>query len=1095
MFSVIGRQIEKTPWLIVIIVVIITLILSSFTTGLEFKTDFEDFTPDDPLVKANLRLNDYFGQNQQTMIILAESENEQSVLDPKSIRDLHSFQKELLENKYVINTGSFTNLIDSICFLEFFDSIENCTDTQITTSIQDLLGFEEKNFLKILNTNDPNEIFDNDGKKSVDIKNCQIIKDQENFIFEIEVYDLAKVESELVAEPSLVNITEWYIHFENELNQLLPFQMKYRICVRMNTFTEVQRFEWKFGRGILRNLRNYIEISRSPEITIENNYESFLGIYLSDYETELYIPLESDELTFDILTNKITIKISRNELGSFGIAPSFESFELPAKLTNFSVGSRYYQIQESFYQTTKRFEKIQNSLIMSFFSSLDFKNFSSQNDGDLDFSFLDNDSFDFQREWIDIDIAPNIGTSSNTLEIFPSFFDELQDSALSFISKEYQDTGNSYSTIILAGIKNVGNYRQYTDQTREILNSIDTIDENISSFTFNATGAGVLSVEIDEVTGDANQIIGPSIFIIIIAVLFISFRKPSYVLITIIALLISAIWLFGTMALLQIPFNVIAVAIFPIVLGLGVDYSVHLFHNYKTEIMKGRTPGHAMRKSIEEIGTAMFLAMTTTVIAFISFLSAKIPPVRDFGLILALGVIYTFITAITFSAPVRYIADRHGLKVIKKSKSPITITNIMKNTSRIVISHKKKIFIVMVLISFIMAIGATRIDTGFDFDHFVPENTPSKAIDEKIAEKFPFSSQDQEYILIEGEIATKECLEGIAKTHQNFEDDAYLSKNIDGTVKARSIYTIISEAVENNQTLKGMFNIDEKTSLPTTDEDIKALLNYLMLSEDYSGSLSSVLHKNGSNYDATVIRVYIDSLLETKEGSVTEELKQLKQELNEDVEQYGNATAIATGGLIATLTITDSLTVSQATSTAISVVLAAFVVILVYKNPVLGLIAMIPVGVSIIWILGTMFYIGYTLNILTITVTSITIGIGIDYAIHATQRFRYTADRTGDFVTSVCETISQTGGALLIAALTTTLGFGILVFAPIPPQQQFGLILAVTIIYSFLTSIFLLPIILYMWGKRQKKRKGFIISPKQYEFSDEDLDYYSCEEE
>jgi predicted RND superfamily exporter protein len=1094
MFSVIGRQIEKTPWMIVITVVIITLILSSFTAGLEFKTDFEDFTPDDPLVKANLRLGEYFGQNQQTMIIRAASENNQSILDPKSIRDLNEFQKKLLENKYVINTGSFTNLIDLICFLEFFNSIENCSDAQIATSIQDLLEFEEENFLKLFDTDDSNEIVDVNGKKSVDVKNCQVIKDQDNFIFEIEVYDLSNVESELSAESSLVNITEWYINFENELNQLFPFQIGYRICARMTTFTEVEHFEWKFGLGILRNLKNYIEISKSPKISIENNIEPFLGLYLSEYETEVYIPLDSTNLTFDISENKITIKISRVELGNFGIAPTFESYELPAKLTNFSVGSRYYQIQESFYQTTKRFETIQNSLIMSFLSSLDFRNFSNQSDGDFDFSFLDNDSFDFQNEWKHIDVAPDSGTSSNVLNIFPSFFDELKDNALSFISNEYQDTGSAYSTIILAGIKNIGNYREYTEQTREILNSIDSLDENISSFIFNATGAGVLSVEIDEVTGEANQIIGPSIFIIIIAVLFISFRKPSYVLITILALLISAVWLFGTMALLQISFNVIAVAIFPIVLGLGVDYSVHLFHNYRTELMKGRTPGQAMRKSIEEIGTAMFLAMVTTVIAFISFLSARIPPIRDFGIILALGVIYTFITSIAFSAPVRYLADRRRLKVIKKSKSPITITNIMNTTSRIVISNKKKIFIVMVLISFIMALGAARIETGFDFDHFVPENTPSREIDVKIAEEFPFSSQDQEYILIEGEIATKECLEGIAKTHQNFEDDSYLSKNVDGTINARSIYTIISEAVENNQSLVTLFNIDEKTSLPTTDNDIKGLLNYLMISEEYGGSLSSVLHKNGSKYDATVIRIYIDSSLETQEGSVTEELKQLKQELNDDIEKYGNATAIATGGLIATLTITESLTVSQATSTAISVVLAAFVVILVYKNPVLGLIAMIPVGVSIIWILGTMFYIGYTLNILTITVTSITIGIGIDYAIHATQRFRYTADRTGDFTTSVCETISQTGGALLIAALTTTLGFGILVFAPIPPQQQFGLILAVTIIYSFLTSIFFLPIILYIWGKRQKKRKGYIISPKQYEFSDKDLDFYSCEE-
>ena len=74
----------------------------------------------------------------------------------------------------------------------------------------------------------------------------------------------------------------------------------------------------------------------------------------------------------------------------------------------------------------------------------------------------------------------------------------------------------------------------------------------------------------------------------------------------------------------------------------------------------------------------MFLAMVTTVIAFISFLSATIPPVRDFGILLAIGVIYTFITAITFSAPLRYIVDKRKKVKINFKTSRIGVINIMK---------------------------------------------------------------------------------------------------------------------------------------------------------------------------------------------------------------------------------------------------------------------------------------------------------------------------------------------------------------------------------------------------------------------------------
>jgi predicted RND superfamily exporter protein len=165
-------------------------------------------------------------------------------------------------------------------------------------------------------------------------------------------------------------------------------------------------------------------------------------------------------------------------------------------------------------------------------------------------------------------------------------------------------------------------------------------------------------------------------------------------------------------------------------------------------------------------------------------------------------------------------------------------------------------------------------------------------------------------------------------------------------------------------------------------------------------------------------------------------------------------------------------------STGISLILATIVLIIAYKRLTLGIIAMIPVMISIVWILGTMYFIGYNLDVLTISVTSLTIGIGVDYAIHTTERFRLVADRTGSITAALTETISKTGGALLIAALTTTLGFGMLTFAPMPPQVQFGIIMVLTISFAFITSVLLLPLILGRWARWSKNKKGYIISTK-----------------
>jgi len=205
----------------------------------------------------------------------------------------------------------------------------------------------------------------------------------------------------------------------------------------------------------------------------------------------------------------------------------------------------------------------------------------------------------------------------------------------------------------------------------------------------------------------------------------------------------------------------------------------------------------------------------------------------------------------------------------------------------------------------------------------------------------------------------------------------------------------------------------------------------------------------------------------------------LYNDLNENMVNYGDAESVVTGESSSTYTIMNSMTQSQIISTAISVLLASLVLIIVYRNPILGLISIIPVGISVLWIIGSVYFIGYSFNIMTIMVTSLTIGIGIDFCIHTTERFRLTADRTGDVCKAVSETVEHTGGALFIAALTTAAGFAMMILAPIPPEQQFGVITSLTIVYSYLTSIFVLPPILKIWGKWRRKKKGYIISSRK----------------
>ena len=118
-----------------------------------------------------------------------------------------------------------------------------------------------------------------------------------------------------------------------------------------------------------------------------------------------------------------------------------------------------------------------------------------------------------------------------------------------------------------------------------------------------------------------------------------------------------------------------------------------------------------------------------------------------------------------------------------------------------------------------------------------------------------------------------------------------------------------------------------------------------------------------------------------------------------------------------------------------------------------------------------MFIFGIPLNVMTLTIASLTVGMGVTYGIHITHRFVEEFKRNGDIDNAVDKAVGKTGVSLLGAAITTIIGFGIIGFSILPPIQQFGVITALAIGLSFIGAVFVLPAILVIWA-RQKQKKG-----------------------
>lgn len=1120
MYKQLGGFIERKSSLVVVIVLLITIGFALFIPSIEFKTDISEFMPDDEITYANERVNKYFGLSSLPVFALVEQNKEPWVTTPQSLRDLYTIEQQIRNHPDVERFIGITTFLDPVCLIQFGRSIDQCTDEEIQIAFNDMVRDIDNKELKIFPADYPNNpveykrfprISKAQSIPSADIKNCYISKDEHSMIFTFEVTDLSDLHNNLRPTLSKVNIMEWYVEFENLIKPVELFDITYQLSAHIEPTHPL----WVLGRGVVPNIRHILQHMRNRELLSSYTMEAYLWITPPGESISFPIPLST--ATVSLVDNTIVIEVARSELAQYGIAPQIGWFELPAKLSQFRAGVRYYQrgvfrqpggrLSAETEFLIERLEKIRSRPVLGSLATKILHNIGDITWEDFDelFEVLQQTDMipetfalhDITRNWIELVDKKDSMISTNEFFIVPYLFEDLKLNTIGFLSKDFKDNNAAKATLLIIQLNLFDmDYSEMLRINREIFSLLDELDENLSSISIQATGELEVTSQINDLTIEANQILGPAMFVIIILILYVSFRKASYIILPLLSLLIAMIWLVGTMILLGINFNVIAVALIPLILGLGVDYSVHFLHNYRAELKKGNTSIISIKKSINEVGVAIFLAWITTVIAFMSFLTSSMIPIRQFGILLAVGITYTFICSITFLPATRYLLDRKTKPDVSITLNGITaklsLSKIMGALSLLVISHKKKILAVMVLVTIVFGVGASQLERGFDLNQFVPRDNPSMELFSTLVDYFPYASEGQEYYLIEGNVATVRMLEGIAQTHKNAGDDTFVARNPDGSVKVNSIYSEIQLAIKNNNSLLEAFNINEYTGIPRTDADVKALFDYLytgqsldlgdLETEDMdilgfsTAQIEMVLYQSNQQYTATVIRYHLDSGFRQTEGNIQKNLEILSEELYHNLADYGDVSVIITGNAQIQLSNTTNLTSSQFLSTALSILLAAIVLIIAYKNISLGLITMIPVCTSIIWILGTMYYLGYILDVLTVTVTSITIGIGIDYSIHATERFRLITKQTGNIEQAVYETIFHTGGALLIAGLTTALAFGILILAPIPPQQRFGIILALTIFYSLITTILILPIILEKWAKWRKNKKGYIIT-------------------
>ena len=572
------------------------------------------------------------------------------------------------------------------------------------------------------------------------------------------------------------------------------------------------------------------------------------------------------------------------------------------------------------------------------------------------------------------------------------------------------------------------------------------------------------------------------IALLLIAGLILLFlRAFSDLVLTLTGLVFSLVWIVGAEGWLGPnalgwigPPSSLSTMVPIIVISLTVDYAIQAISHYRELRAEGEEVLPAVRTGLSTVAVPLALAAVTTIASFLATLFSPIDVIGDFGIVAGLGVGLSLIVMLTIVPAGRALIDQRR-EARGKLKPPRPVSGALPGIERAArilggsVARRPAPYLIAVFaVTGLFGIAATGLHSEFSIRDIIPRNG-SVMKDMETLDAAVGGSTELASVLVKAEAAetrtilnVQDLSAALANPQRRPQaaagpiDNSYVSVLTDWThasgepgdkydAELASLFAEASAGVELDPDLMAEF-LDKLYALDPS------LSQLLVIDPTGPDSILLQFPVLTDNPGATaVLQSELEALWDGDDRGVT-----------------------ATASSVLSVTVTDQITSRQteAITSTVGVALGILIIFfwLTLRRPTLGVIAVGPIVLILIWILGTMALLNIPYGLITSIITALSIGIGVDYTIHVIHRYREEFARVRNPERAVIRTLATTGSALLGSALTTALGFGVLFFSPLAGIQQFGLTAAIAIAYSLLVSILVVPPAMTVWGAYENMR-------------------------
>ncbi|MCK5148108.1 RND family transporter [bacterium] len=525
--------------------------------------------------------------------------------------------------------------------------------------------------------------------------------------------------------------------------------------------------------------------------------------------------------------------------------------------------------------------------------------------------------------------------------------------------------------------------------------------------------------------------------LIMLIFLYACFRQPRGILLPFAVVVMSILFSMGMVPLLGWKIQTITIILPVFLIAVANDYGIHMIAKYQEDNTPGNTYGRydLASRMFQSLGKPILLTGITTMAGMLCLLGHIMIPAQQLGVLSAIGIVYAlmlsllFIPAVTSllpkSKPVLSGEDEH-------SDKGHVLERLLWLFGRLVSKKPKTIIVAATLMAAISGIGVFRVVVDTDPNSYFPDDhklvRASKLIDENLGGSQTVS------VVFKGDIKDASMMEKIDKTEQKLEamDEVGLTTSVARVVRQ------MSRAL--NDSTDAVFD-----KIPNSRNAVAQYFELYAMSGDAEDFEKMV----DFPYEHALITARINK---TKTSVLTRVIEQIQTWFD------GDNDVLLVGGFGVVLSdLAKAMINGQLLSLSLAVIIVALLMMILFRSTAAGLISAIPLATSILILFGLMGVFGIELNIATAMLSSIMIGVGIDYTIHFLWRYREERENGLEPTTAVMKTLTTTGRGIVFNAFSVVIGFVALLFSTFLPVKFFGFLVIVSILACLLGALVLIP--------------------------------------